>query len=89
MNVKVVPVRIEVNAKNPEEPLKVEYLVELNTEIYSDFIGSGVTYLSDPEIVAAVDSLVSVVTKKVGQDLGLEVKDTDNIKPDYSKEEDL
>lgn len=89
MIVKVVPVKLEVSAKNAEEPLKVEYLVELNTEIYSDFIGSGVTYLSDPEIVAAVDSLVSVVTKKVGQDLGLEVKDTDNAKPDYSKEEDL
>ena len=88
MNVKVVPMRLEVNAKNPEEPLKVEYMVELTTEKYSDFVGSGITYLSDPSVVAAVDTLIQLVMTKVSEDLGLQ-KPTETEEPTYNNEEDL
>ena len=87
MNVKVVPMRIEVNAKNPEEPLKVEYMVELTTERYSDFVGSGITYLSDPSVVAAVDNLIQTVMTKVSEDLGLQQPKVEE--PNYDNEEDL
>lgn len=87
MNVKVVPMRIEVNAKNPEEPLKVEYMVELTTEKYSDFVGSGITYLSDPSVVAAVDNLIQTVMTKVSEDLGLQQPKVEE--PNYDNEEDL
>ena len=87
MNIKVVPMRIEVNAKNPEEPLKVEYMVELTTEKYSDFVGSGITYLSDPSVVAVVDSLVQTVITKISEDLGLQETETEE--KHYDNEEDL
>lgn len=87
MNVKVVPLRLEVNAKNAEEPLKVEYMVELTTEKYSDFVGSGITYLSDPTVVSAVEHLIQTVMAKVSEDLGLQ--QTETKETTYEQEEDL
>ena len=71
MNIKVIPVRIEVNAKNPEEPLKVDYMVELSTSSYNDFIGGGSTLMSDESVAKAAEALIETITVKIESDLGI------------------
>lgn len=71
MIVKVIPTKLEVDAKNPESPLKVEYVVELTTEVYSDMMSSGVTYINDDTIQKCVETLAEAVQAKIEADLGL------------------
>ena len=85
MNIKIIPVHVEIDLKNPEQPLKVQYVVELTTEAYSDVMSTGVTYLADKDIAIAVENLVDAMTRKIHLDLGLEIKQ--ETKP--NQEEDL
>ncbi len=87
MNLKVIPVHLEIDLKNPEQPLKVQYIVELTTEVYNDIMSSGMTYIADPTIAKAIEDLVDKVQRKISADLGLSQEqstDTPN-----QQEEDL
>lgn len=87
MKLKVIPVQVEIDLKNPEQPLKVQYVVELATEVYNDIMSTGVTYMADPSIAKAVEDLVGIITAKINQDLGLDAERT--TPPKVEKEEDL
>ena len=71
MNIKIIPVHLELDLKNPEQPLKVQYVVELVTDTYNDVMSTGVTYMADPIIAKAVENLVDTITTKIHTDLGL------------------
>lgn len=88
MNVKLLPVSLEVDLKNAETPLKVQYVVELTTDTFSDVMSTGVTYMSDAAVVEAVRSLADLIASTMHRDLGLQ---TTNLaqKPETPKEEDL
>lgn len=85
--IKVIPVHLEVELKNPEQPLKVQYVIELTTEVYSDIMGTGVTYLADPDVTKTVEMLVNQIQQKINMDLGIlsSVPDTNT----NNQEEDL
>ena len=71
MNIKIIPVHLELDLKNPEQPLKVQYVVELATDTYNDVMSTGVTYMADPVISKSVEDLVEIITSKIHTDLGL------------------
>ena len=85
MNIKIIPVHLEMDLKNPEQPLKVQYVVELATNIYNDVMSTGVTYMADPDIAKAIENLVDIITNKIHADLGL-ATDT-NPEPEQKEEE--
>lgn len=87
MIIKVIPTKFEVDAKDPESPLKVEYVVELTTEIYSDIMSSGLTYINDETIQKCVETLAEAVQAKIEADLGLKSPTIEQ--PTIYKEEDL
>ena len=87
MKVKVIPVKLEVDLKNHETPLQVQYIVELTTEVYNDIMSSGMTYIADPEISKAVENLVGLITTKISSDLGI-LEENINVTP-QAREEDL
>ena len=78
MNIKVIPTQLEVNLKNTEQPLKVQYVVELTTESYNDIMSSGLTYISNSRVNAIVDQLVDAITDTIHGDLGLQEIQSDN-----------
>ena len=78
MNIKVIPTQLEVDLKNTEQPLKVQYVVELTTESYNDIMSSGLTYLSNDRVNAIVDQLVDAITATIHGDLGLQEIQPDN-----------
>ena len=87
MNIKVIPVHLELDLKNHEQPLKVQYVVELTTEKYQDVMSTGVTYMADPRISSMVEQLVDLITNTINADLGLQ-EDTTETKVE-PQEEDL
>ena len=88
MNVKVIPVHIEIDAKNPEQPLKVQYIIELTTEVYSDVIGGGMTYVADEVVSKAIDAFIETIQTKISQDLGI-VPPSNDITTTHTEEEEL
>lgn len=88
MDIKVIPVHIEIDLKNPEQPLKVQYIVELSTEVYNDVMSSGMTYIADETVFKAVQALTDAVSSRVHVDLGLEQPNL-NTKTTPKQEEDL
>lgn len=72
MKVSVIPVQVEIDLKNPEQPLKVHYMVELTTSVYSDVMSSGMTYVSDDTTTSLITRLAEHIKNKIHKDLGLE-----------------
>lgn len=86
MNVKIIPVHLELDLKSPEQPIKVQYVVELSTATYNDVMSTGVTYMADQDIATIVELLVDSITKKIHTDLGISTGAEINPK---QEEEDL
>lgn len=86
MNIKIIPVHLELDLKNPEQPLKVQYVVELATDSYNDVMSTGVTYMADPLIAKSIEDLVDIITNKIHTDLGLLQQSTTN-EPEQEEEE--
>ena len=85
MKIKIVPIKLEVDLHNTDQPVKVHYTIELSTKKFNDVFSGGVTHIAGDKVRLQIQALSDAILSQINVDLGLEEQETTN---NNTKEED-